>query len=162
MTTPDLLALADRVLSRAQARPGGARPNCPAVPSHRNGTVGHLLKFGGISGDVAVPSGSIAEGAVGHSQVASVPPVPNGGAPVGQLGHTLAATTPEQAADEAADREAIAAEPLLPIQGTAERVRLDRAHATMLRGLLAAARLPSPPAETPTELRRNDGAAHEK
>lgn len=74
----------------------------------------------------------------------------------------LAGATPEQAADEAADREAIAAEPLLPMLGTAERERLDRANATMVRGLVMAARLPSPPVKTPTELPRNDGAAHEK
>ncbi len=64
----------------------------------------------------------------------------------------LAGATPEQAANEAVERAAIAAEPLLPIQGTAERVRLDRAHATMLRGLLAAARLPPPPLKTPTDI----------
>ena len=38
---------------------------------------------------------------------------------------TLAPAAPEQAADEAADRDAIAAERPLPAQGTVERERLD-------------------------------------
>lgn len=45
----------------------------------------------------------------------------------------------EQQAEEAADRAAIAAEPLLPDPGTPERERLDRRHRAMLAGLLAAA-----------------------
>ena len=52
----------------------------------------------------------------------------------------LSPATPEQAADEAADRAAIAAEPLLPAPGTPERAEVDRRHAENLAGLLRAAR----------------------
>jgi hypothetical protein len=52
------------------------------------------------------------------------------------VGHFLAPVTPEQAADEAADRHAIGAEGLLPTPGTAERDRLDRDHAATVAGLL--------------------------
>ncbi len=50
----------------------------------------------------------------------------------------LPPATPEQAADEAADRAAIAAEPLLPAPGTAARAEMDRRHAAIIAGLLAA------------------------
>jgi hypothetical protein len=50
---------------------------------------------------------------------------------------TLAPPSAEQAADEAADHEAIASEPLLPAAGTAERERLDGGQAAMVAGLLA-------------------------
>jgi len=43
-------------------------------------------------------------------------------------------------ADEAAEREAIQAEPELPPPGTAERMRMDAAHGCMVAGLLQAAR----------------------
>ena len=42
-------------------------------------------------------------------------------------------------ADEAAEREAIQAEPALPPPGSPERARLDREQAAMLAGLMAAA-----------------------
>jgi hypothetical protein len=44
-------------------------------------------------------------------------------------------------ADEAAERAARQAEPLLPAPGTAERERMDRRHAEMIGGLLAAYRM---------------------
>ncbi len=49
---------------------------------------------------------------------------------------TLPPASAEQAADEAADRDAVAAEPLLPDPGTPERERMDRQHAAMVAGLL--------------------------
>jgi hypothetical protein len=49
----------------------------------------------------------------------------------------LPPATPEQAADEAADRAAIAAEPLLPDPGTPERELLDGQQTEMLAGLRA-------------------------
>ena len=48
----------------------------------------------------------------------------------------LSSATPEQAADEAADRAASAAEPLLPAPGTAERTAMDLRHAAIIAGLL--------------------------
>jgi hypothetical protein len=58
----------------------------------------------------------------------------------------LPAASPEQAAEERADREAIAAEPLLPPPpGSPERDRMDRRHAEVLDGYRRAA-LQRPPA----------------
>jgi hypothetical protein len=53
--------------------------------------------------------------------------------------------TAEQAADEAADRAAIEAEPLLPPPGSPERNGMDRRHAEVLDGYRRAA-LQRPPA----------------
>ena len=49
---------------------------------------------------------------------------------------SLCPATPEQAADEAADRDAIAAEPLLPDPGTPERDRVDSRQRATVGGLL--------------------------
>ena len=49
----------------------------------------------------------------------------------------LSPAAPEQAADEAADRAAIAAEPLLPAPGTAEREAMRQRQAATIAGLLA-------------------------
>jgi hypothetical protein len=57
----------------------------------------------------------------------------------------LTPATADQAAEERADREAIAAEPLLPPPGRPERDRMDRRHAEVLDGYLRAA-LQRPPA----------------
>jgi hypothetical protein len=52
----------------------------------------------------------------------------------------LPSASPEQAADEAADRDAIAAERLLPDHGTPKRDGLDRRQAAMIAGSLAVSR----------------------
>ncbi len=70
---------------------------------------------------------------------------------------TLAPATPEQLADEAADREAVAAEPLLPAPGTPERDRHDRTLGEMIAGLIRASRahrdLKLPPQSTDGDAR---------
>ena len=50
----------------------------------------------------------------------------------------LPPATPEQSAEEAADRAAIAAETLLPDPGTAERAEVERRHGEAVAGLLLA------------------------
>ena len=57
----------------------------------------------------------------------------------------------DRAADEAAERAAIQAEPLLPEPGTAERERMDRRHAEMIGGLLAAYRIRPPHPNAPKD-----------
>ncbi len=64
----------------------------------------------------------------------------------------LPPATPEQAADETADREAIADEEPLPRPGTPERERLDRLQSAMVAGAAGgiAARPPTTEPETVT------------
>ena len=54
----------------------------------------------------------------------------------------LPPASPEALADEAADRQAIAAEPPLPAPGTLARGQLDQHQAATVAGLLAQARRP--------------------
>jgi hypothetical protein len=62
----------------------------------------------------------------------------------------LAGEVPEADPAEAAEREAIQAEPELPRTGTPERERLDHQHRMMVAGLLrSAAQRPHPSARIP-------------
>jgi hypothetical protein len=70
--------------------------------------------------------GDAADGALRDALAADTPPL--------VFRPTLSPASPEQAADEAADRAAIAAEPLLPAPGTAARERMDRHRAETVAG----------------------------
>ena len=90
-----------------------APPNRPNVPNSEKLTDAKLGELGGLGGErvPVLKSASL----------------------------ILTAASPEQAAEERADREAIAAEPLLPPPGSPKRDRMDRQHAEVLDGYWHAA-----------------------
>ena len=109
-------------------------------------------------GNTVTPGKNIAEASIATIEtVSSVNNVHSVNASHGSESHFAPpfAGNAERAADEAAERAAIQAEPPLPLQGTAGRERLDAVQRTTLAGLLAGAKvsrwLPSKKAMHATE-----------